>query len=407
MPPTRQHRILLASAFIAAALGIESAHAADYTLRVEAPSECADEARLLEAIRVRSPGFTPAAWNTPGASHFLVRFVPGATDIVVELETTDASGARSLRRVPAQDCPEAVRASAWILALLVDPAAAAAEPAPPIATATRGATAPIVAATPAAAPPVAAPAPNAAPPAAPPTPATAPAVTPATPAAASVSSNETIVPGSPETAASPEGPWQISIGGFGGVLQSALPETPLGLGVFVEAAWERESWFRPSTRLAGLDAGSGVSREADRGEVVVDFVGGRLSLCPLRSSRAKLLSVRFCGLMEVGRLSGEGQNTADEGSATPTWYAAGPALGLELQSWSFLAFELEGALILPFNRDRFVFEPDPTDVGYEVPPVSVSVALGIAWRSSEYNQQYPEDRAKESARLIARTGRGH
>lgn len=382
---------------MAAALTAESAHAADYALRVEAPAECADEARLLDAIRVRSPGFTPAAWDTPGTSRFLVRFVPRATDVVVELETTDPNGARSLRRVPAQDCPEAVRASAWILALLVDPAAAAAEAAPPIATATRETAPPAVAATPAAAPQAVAA-----------TPAPAPHAVAETPAAApQVGSDEDPALGSPEATPSRTWPWQISIGGFGGVLQSALPETPFGLGVFVEGAWERESWFRPSARLAGLDAGSGVSRQSDRGDVAVAFVGGRLSLCPLRSSRAELLSVRFCGLMEIGRLSGEGQDTVDEGSATPTWYAAGPALGLELQPWSFLAVELEGALIFPFNRDRFVFEPEPEHVGYEVPPISASLALGVVWRTGENNQRYSHYTTMEAARSIGRTGRGH
>ncbi len=376
-----------------AAFVVDSAAGAGYALRVEAPSECADEARLLDALRVHSPGFTPAAWNTPGASHFLVRFVRRSTDVAVELETTDSSGNRSLRRVPAQDCPEALRASAWILALLVDPAAATAEPAPPIATATPEAAPPNVSPTPSAAPPIRTATPSAAPPIA----VTAPAAAP------QVNSDEGAAPGSPR---SQRWPWQLSLGGFGGVLQSALPEIPVGLGVFIEGAWERESWFRPSARLAGLDAGSGVSR-TERGDVVVGFLGGRLSLCPLRSSRAELVSVRFCGLMEIGRLSGEGQNTNDQGSATPTWYAAGPAFGLELQPWSFLAIELEGALVFPFNRDRFVFEPDPVQAGYEVPPISASLALGIAWRTGQNTQQYPPSTGKEAARLIARSGRGH
>ena len=180
--------------------------------------------------------------------------------------------------------------------------------------------------------------------------------------------------------------WQLSAGAFGGVLQSALPETPLGLGIFFEAAWERESWFRPSARLAGLDAGSGVSSESDRGDVTVSFFGGRLSLCPVRTSRRQSLSGRFCALVEVGRLSGKGEATTQEGSAAPIWYAAGPSLGLELQPWSFLAIELEAALIFPFNRDRFVFEPEPVQVGYEVPPLSLSLALGVAWRS-DLNKQ--------------------
>lgn len=393
MPPALRFRIPAAGALAATALSAGLARAADYALRVEAPAGCADEPRLFEAIRGHSPGFAPADWDARGATRFVVRFLPRDADVVVEIETTDASGARSLRSIPAQDCPEAVRASAWILALLVDPTAANAEPAPPIATATREVAPAAISPTPSAASPV--------------EPAASPAATAIPPAAAAAPpADEDAAPGALGAPLAKKWPWQLSIGGFGGVLQSALPETPLGLGVFVEGAWERESWFRPAARLAGLDAGSGVSR-TERGDVVVGFVGGRLSLCPLRSSRAQLMSVRFCGLMEIGRLSGEGQNTTDQGSATPTWYAAGSAFGLELQPWSFLAIELEGALLFPFNRDRFVFEPEPVQAGYEVPPISASLALGIAWRSGENKQQYLNTTTKGAAGLIPQSARGH
>ena len=134
MPPTICHRTLVVSSLVAATFTVDSAYAADYTLRVEAPPECADEARLLDAVRVRSPGFTPAHWDTPGATRFVVRFLPQDTGVAVELETTDPNGASSLRKVPAQDCSEAIRASAWILTLLVDPTAAAAAGAPPLET---------------------------------------------------------------------------------------------------------------------------------------------------------------------------------------------------------------------------------------------------------------------------------
>lgn len=355
---------------MAATLTVDHALAADYALRVEAPAECADEARLLEALRERAPGFTPAPWDTPGASRFVVRFLPGDSGVLVELETTDASGARSLRSVPAQDCPEAVRASAWILTLLVDPAAATtADPAaattadPAATTATAGA------------PVETPPAPETSEPAAQPT----PARTTATRRVSSRQSLDSPIEPVPEPAPPPPRLWHISVGGFAGVLQSGLPETPFGFGFFVEAAWERKSWFRPSARLAGLDAGSGVGH-TERGDVEVSWVGARLSLCPVRSARTRLVSVRFCALGELGRLSGEGQATTDQGSATPTWYAAGPSLGLELQPSSFLALELDAAVVFPFNRDRFVFEPEPVEVGYEVPPLSLSLALGIAGR---------------------------
>jgi len=185
----------------------------------------------------------------------------------------------------------------------------------------------------------------------------------------------------PEESVAPSEPWRwdISLGGFGGVLQTALPGTPFGFGVFVEWAGERESWFRPAARLAGLYAGSGVGH-TNSGDVTVSLVSARLSLCPVRTSRKYLVSARFCALGEFGGLRGDGHNTDAKGSAAPPWYAAGPALGVELQPWSSLALELEAALIFPFNRDRFVFEPDAVDVGYEVPPISGSIAVGAAWR---------------------------
>jgi hypothetical protein len=310
---------------------------------------------------MRSPGFTPTPWDAPGATRFVVRFLPQESGVAVELETTDPSGARSLRTVPAQDCSEAIRASAWILTLLVDPSAAAAAGATPLETEPSTRTnEPVVA-----------------PPMAPPT---AQARATNSPAQTSAIAPQASAPPPPASEDPPEPrAWQISVGGFGGVLQTALPETPLGFGVFVEWAWERESWLRPSARLAGLDAGSGVA-DSERGSVDVSFAGGRLSLCPVRTSRRHLVSARFCALAELGKLSGQGQTTDDPGSAAPTWYAAGPAFGAELQPWSFLALELEAALIFPFNRDRFVFEPDPVQAAYEVPWLSGSVALGAALR---------------------------
>jgi len=277
--------------------------------------------------------------------------------VVVELETSDPDGQRSIRQVPAQDCAEAVRASAWILTLLVDPAAAAASENEPIAAA------------PATGNEVARPAEAAAP---------ARAQT-----AASVSAGKAMetLDSPPSAPAARERTWQIGVGAFAGALQTALPETPIGFGGFVEWAWESGGWFRPSARLAGLDAGSGVAH-SEWGDVVVSFVGGRLSLCPLRTSRARPLSTRFCALGELGRLTGKGQATTEQQSATPTWSAAGVAFAVELQPWPFLAFELEAAMIFPFNRDRFVFEPEPglVHVGYEVPPISGSFALGAAWQ---------------------------
>lgn len=365
---------------MAAAQTADPALAADYALRVEAPTECADEARVLEAIRARSPGFTPAVWDATAANRFVVRFLPQASGVLVELETTDASGARSLRSVPAQDCPEAVRASAWILTLLMDPAAAA--PAEP-ATA-EPATAEPAPTEPATAEPAAEASIETR--SAPETTVSGAAPSPVRPRPSTANSRTRASSGpsfdSPvESDPSPRQPrlWQIGVGAFGGVLQSGLPDTPFGFGAFVEAAWERKSWLRPSARLAGLDAGSGVGH-TERGDVEVSWIGARLSLCPVRSSRTRLASVRLCALGELGKLTGDGQATTSPGTATPTWYATGPALGVELQPWSFLALELEAAVLFPFNRDRFVFEADPVVVGYEVPPVSLSLALGLAAR---------------------------
>lgn len=341
---------------MAVALTVGSARAADYALRVEAPPDCGSEELLLEAIRTRSPGFLPIDWNAPDVTRLMVRFLPQDNFVLVELDFTDPSGAHSVRNVPARDCSEAVRASAWILTLLVDPeAAAAAEEA-------------------AASPPPASEAPEVK------NEPNSPAAETAAARRAESGRNLDSPPEDSEpTPPSPPKAWQIGIGIFGGVLQTGLPETPLGYGGFVEWAWERESWFRPSARLAGLDAGTGVSH-TDRGDVSVTFVGGRLSLCPVRTSRSYWLSTRACAMGELGRLRGEGQDTVDKSSASPTWYGAGPAVGVEVQAWSFLAVELEGAVVFPFNRDRFVFEPDPVQVGFEVPAFSGSLSLAIAGR---------------------------
>ncbi|HWO12299.1 MAG TPA: hypothetical protein VNN80_22540, partial [Polyangiaceae bacterium] len=180
---------------------------------------------------MHSAAFAPVDWDAPGATRFTVRFLPQAAGVIVELETSDPSGQSSVRRVPAQDCAEAVRASAWILTLLVDPAAAAAAENPPLETPPAAGTASAVSPAEAAAPP--------------------------TQPTATVDTSKAVEPrDAPPTApATPERSWHIGIGAFAGALQTALPDTPIGFGGFVEWAWEPGGWFRPAARLAALDAG--------------------------------------------------------------------------------------------------------------------------------------------------------
>lgn len=168
------------------------------------------------------------------------------------------------------------------------------------------------------------------------------------------------------------------VGAFGGWLATGLPQSPLGFGLFAEFGWRRDSWFAPSVRLAGVDAGTSPGH-TQRGDVYVSLALGRLSLCPLRTPH-ELAHLRVCAMGELGRLSGEGRNTVEPSSDTATWYAAGIAVGLELFVLPQLVFELEGANLFPFNRDRFVFQPEPVHVGYEVPAVSASVSLGASFR---------------------------
>lgn len=172
--------------------------------------------------------------------------------------------------------------------------------------------------------------------------------------------------------------WHGGVGAFGGWLATGLPQSPLGFGVFAELLWAGDSWFAPSLRLSGVDAGTSTGHTA-RGAVDVSLVVGRLSFCPLRTPH-EFANLRACALGELGRLSGEGRNTRDPSIDTVTWSAAGIAVGLELEVLPPFVFELEGASVFPFNRDRFVFEPEPVHVGYEVPAVSASVSVGASFR---------------------------
>ena len=327
--------------------GVARAQASGHALEVEALPGCADRAQLIQAIRSRIPEFEPVAWQEPGAIRITVRFSQRQQDVLVELDTHDPDAGTSTRSIPARDCAEGLRASAWILSLFFDSRKQGKLDEQP----------------------------SAPPPEAPevrPTVAREPSRGQASQKRQPPRARTTDVP------LAEREPWYVGVGAFGGWLTTGLPQLPLGFGVFAEVGWQGDSWFAPSLRLAGVDAGTS-SGHTDRGDVEVSLALGRLGLCPLRTPH-ELANLRVCVLGELGRLSGEGQNTLGQSTQTATWYAAGLALGLELHVLSRLVLELEGASLFPINRDRFVFEPEPVHVGYEVPAASASVSVGASFR---------------------------
>jgi hypothetical protein len=341
-------------------------------LEVRALPECTTREELAARVAARSrrihfddegPGPTLRAVITPAPRG-------GA---VGELQISEPGGKSSTRRISAPSCAEATDAIALIIALTLDPTAAALATPPP-------------AATPAASPPAAAPA------------ETAPAPTaPAPPRAGEASGGSPTAPrpeiSRPRAPVVPPPSDETSDGGvarsappvaakarFGGgiageVVSGPAPHVLPGLGVYLLAALDRDALWSPAAILRGTHAWeNGLSESGGTAAFTLDAV--TLDACLLRLA-ASGFEARACATGLYGRLTATGSETYSPATASRPYAAAGGALVLSAAIGRLLEISGRAGGAASLVRDSFAFSPT---VFHRTAPSTLTASLGIGLR---------------------------
>lgn len=240
-----------------------------------------------------------------------------------QLTVRKPDGDLTVREVPGVDCAEVESGMALIAALMVDPLAGSA--------------------------------PRSKPPSVPP---------PIAPA-----SDSTHAPGAPRPN------WTISVEQRLTVRTAVAPGWTWGeaLGAMLTRETSR---FRPSVALSVHDARAVVAKR--QGSAELQWTAAQLGLCPVGARPTEAWDFRACASFQVGRLRGVGFQTVRPAHKSILWTSAGVELAARYQLLGPLWLGLEGAFTLPFSRERFYLEPEPTL--HRVPAWGVSLGLGVGVR---------------------------
>jgi len=315
------------------------AEPARFFLEYQAPPSCATREEWLRRLSRRS---ARAELATASDTAPLLRVVMTALPegVRVELAASDTDGRGTSRTLAVPTCEEAVEASAWILALWLDPTAGSsvtAEPEPP---------------------------------------------PPAPPPAVALKSAAHVEPGplgNVQTVKlrTPASSVSLGAGAEFGSFFTGLPEVPLGIGGYVEARWSQRAVWRPLLELGVLGTGVGVA-DTERGAVHVSLLTTRARGCPLAWPAHAVVRVSPCLLVELGRLTGRGSDTVGGRDASAFWRTVGASARGELEVGRHLTLAAEAGLVLPLMRDRFVFAPSPVLSGFSTPPVGATLSVAVS-----------------------------
>ncbi len=316
-----------------------------------APDDCPGEAAFVAQVLARTR-LARRAEGTEAARAFSVTIRRQGARVVGDLTVRAATGERSARSVAAPSCPEVVGALALVAALTIDPAASTA----PLAPASPAALAPPSPAAPAPAEPARSGAP------APPPRAEAPPALPAVSA--------------PPRHTSPAWSWSASAGLMGGVTGAASPDPmPLARAFATVEARTTGLWSPAATLSAAVGRSTA---GATPSSVTFTWISGRLDACPVAWRARSWLALRPCAAFDAGllRADPDGAGLEDAEGHSRLWLSADALARAELQTGALLV-RLEGGVLAPLRRDRFVFTGDKTTVIHQVPDVAGFAALGV------------------------------
>jgi hypothetical protein len=252
----------------------------------------------------------------------IVETFPAAPGVRGQLTVRKPDGDLSVREVPGLSCHEVESAMALIAALMVDPLAAGAEP-------------------------------------------------PATAGLRSTpdSSRDDLAPAAPESG------WSLRVEQRLTARTAIAPGLAWGQAVGVMVTREA-SRLRPSLGLAAHVARS--TTGASQGRAELDWAAAQLTFCPLSASPHERWDARACGAFQIGRLRGTGFETANPATKSVVWSSAALQLEVRHRLIGPLWLGLEGAFVLPFSRERFYLEPEPTL--HRVPAWGAAFGLGAGLR---------------------------
>jgi len=157
---------------------------------------------------------------------------------------------------------------------------------------------------------------------------------------------------------------------------TALPEAPFGLAAFVAVSAWQATLLAPALRWGYAASGTGRS-ETERGDVLVSLGTMRGVGCVF-AWKASHVTLRPCALFELGSLKGRGDNTSEATTETISWRSLGVLARAEFRTLSWLSVDAEAGAVFPLSRDRFVFGPDPSAVGYAPPVVTATLSVGVS-----------------------------
>jgi hypothetical protein len=303
-----------------AAAASEPAEPPPARLEVAAPPGCATSEDLETRVTQRSARirFSPE----PGAGLALrVAIVSQqAGTVAATLEITSADGSRAERRLGAATCGEALDALALMIAVLLDPRALVAPPAP------------------------------ARPPAPP-----AEIATPAPPL--------------------PPRRWGVGVGAAAHTISGPMPEAAPGLVVGIAVAPEPGTGHRfwsPAARLRWAHDWLGGWR-APGGTADFTLDSLELDVCPVALGTPGF-AARACAAAIGSRIVARGSRTYSAENHVEYLMAAGAALWLSLRVAPHVA--LEGSVVAgaSLRRDSFAFRPETF---YRVAPITLAGSLGL------------------------------
>jgi hypothetical protein len=294
----------------------------------EAPSRCPDASAFVERLRARTSHGDLAPSSEVARFIVIVSSTQAASSARIEFSGADSQPVT--RTVSGRTCEEVVSAAALITALAIE--------------ATLGG---------------------------------APAVIPEAtePAATSPPVRDTVVAPSP---GEPRSIW-LRGGGLGasGGLDSWTPGGGYAWGVFGELAGRAPLVFARLTLRGTAGSTSVEARSATFTSLMA-----RLSLCPFSLQISEPISLIPCAAIDVGRLTGQGEASAElrtPRSAAILWSAAEAVLLVRWQLGDLVAIEAGGELGFPLVRHTFVFEW-PTRLVYEVPALGAGAYAAVALR---------------------------
>lgn len=327
--------------------GPASAAAARFTLDYEAPAGCPSREAFLEAVRDRVPG----AEESKQEGSFAFRVTIEATGELFRGRVELGEAAPEREVVPAP-CADVASSMAIMIAMVLSGDARERE-------AERASPAPVPERTPAA------------------TESAAPIHEKSRP------SQRRIEPvGTPpqRPAGTPSERVLLRGGAWGaaGISDGVAPFPAIALSGGAELWVDWVGRLRPSARAGALYV---------TGDTTVDGLGGaefRLSglvgrVCPHTFSLAARWSLAACASFEIGELTARGVSTPNRRVQRMPWLSFGVAPRAELALGRVVSLEAEVGLRGIVRHDRFVFEPEATEV-YDVPRFAPHLALGASAR---------------------------